>query len=276
MKVSWILCLVPLLAAPAFGQNGWNADAQTCQDQSGDPAIDACTRAIASGQLSQTNLAETYMNRGVEWRHKGDNDRAMADYDEAIRLNPNDAMTYNDRANIWADKGDLSHAIADYDQAIRLNPNYAKAYSNRGVANYYSRNWAASAADFARAHDLNSKDVYAMLWQALAGMRQPDSGWAARLEAQSQGLSQDWPWPLVRFYTGQIDADQVLAAVGGTDSGQQQDRICEAGFYLGEWKLVHGQAREAAEYLEKAQLNCPHSYSEYETAVRELKNLGSQ
>ena len=84
MKVSRILCLVPLLAASAFGQNGWNDDAQTCQNQSGDPAIDACTRAIASGQLSQTNLAETYMNRGVEWRHKGDDDRAMADYDEAM------------------------------------------------------------------------------------------------------------------------------------------------------------------------------------------------
>jgi lipoprotein NlpI len=273
MKVAWIVCLVSLLAAPALGQNGWNDDAQKCQNQSGDPAIEACTRAIASGQLSQANLAATYMNRGVEWRHKGEDDRAMADYDQSIQLDPNNAMTYNDRGNVWTDKGDYGRAIAEYDQAIRLNPNYAKAYNNRGVLHFAERDWAAAAADFARVHELNSKDAYAVLWQALAGMRQPQSGWAKRLEEESQGLSQEWPMPLLRFYAGQLTADQVLAAVG--DITAQPDRLCEVGFYLGEWKLNHGQAQEAAAYLEKAQSNCPHSYSEYLTAVRELKNLGS-
>lgn len=153
MKVSWVVCLASLLAVPAFGQNGWNDDAQICKDQSGDPAIAACTRAIESGQLSQASLAVTYMNRGVEWRHKGEDDRAMADYNQAIQLNPNDAMTYNDRGNVWVDKGDFEHAMADYNQSIRLDPNYIKAYSNRGVIRYEGGNWADAAADFARAHE---------------------------------------------------------------------------------------------------------------------------
>ena len=51
MKVSWVVCLASLLAVPAFGQNGWNDDAQICKDQSGDPAIAACTRAIGMRSL---------------------------------------------------------------------------------------------------------------------------------------------------------------------------------------------------------------------------------
>jgi lipoprotein NlpI len=273
MKLWWFFCIVPLLTTAALGQNGWNDDAQKCKDQSGDPAIEACTRAIASGQLSQPNLATTYMNRGVEWRHKGDDDRAMADYNQAIGLNPNYAMAYNDRGNVWADKGEFGRAIADYDQAIRLDANYAKAYYNRGVAHFVQGDWAA-AGDFARNHELNPKDSYAVLWQALAGMHQPDSGWAQRLEAAAQGLSQDWPMPLVRLYEGQITADQMLAAAGDTTA--DPGRLCDVGFYLGEWKLTHGQTQEAAAYLKKAQSACPHSYSEYETAIEELKKLGGQ
>jgi lipoprotein NlpI len=274
MKVSWLLCLLPLLAAPAFGQNGWNDDAQTCQDQSGDVAIEACTRAIASGQLSQPNLASTYMNRGVEWRHKGDDDRALADYNQSIKLNPSNSVVYNDRGNVWVDKGQYNQAIADYDQSIRLDPTYAKAFTNRGVLRLNNQEYAAASEDFAHSHDVNPKDDYALLWQAIAGMHQPNSGWTQQLVAEAKGLSQDWPMPLVSFYEGQITSDQLLAAAG--DLNAQPDRVCELGFYFGEWKLNHGQAQEAAKYLREAQSTCPHHYAEYETAVVELKKLGAQ
>ena len=59
---------------------------------------------------------------------------AILDYDEAIRLDPNDALAYYNRGY---DKGELRRyaaAIADYDEAIRLDPNDAHAYFNRGYA----------------------------------------------------------------------------------------------------------------------------------------------
>ena len=60
-------------------------------------------------------------------------EEAVADYDEAIRLNPNDDDAYNNRGIVKANLGQHEEAIADFDEAIRLNPNYAKAYSNRGI-----------------------------------------------------------------------------------------------------------------------------------------------
>lgn len=64
----------------------------------------------------------------------GNYDRALADYDEAIRLNPKDANAFYNRGVTHAMKYDNDRAIADYDEAIRLNPKDAKAFNNRGFA----------------------------------------------------------------------------------------------------------------------------------------------
>ena len=53
-------------------------------------------------------------------------DKAIADYTEAIRLNPKDAAAHCDRGRAYADKGDLDKANADYTEAIRLDPDYKR------------------------------------------------------------------------------------------------------------------------------------------------------
>src|SRR5438552_534474 len=52
---------------------------------------------------------------------------------EAIGLDPNHAAAYSTRGHCWSDKKDFDKAIADYDVAIRLNPT-ARWYINRGNA----------------------------------------------------------------------------------------------------------------------------------------------
>src|SRR5215510_9047323 len=108
-------------------------DADTCTkasgDMAGDVAIAACTRLIASGRYKGHDLAIFYRNRGNAWRSKGDNERAIADYDQAIRLDPKNAVAYYNRGNAWWGKGDLDRAIADYDQAIGLDPKDTAAYT---------------------------------------------------------------------------------------------------------------------------------------------------
>jgi len=79
------------------------------------------------------DFAEAYSNRGSAYADKGDLDHAIADYDQAIALKPDFAKAYYNRGVTYDEKGDLDHAIADYDQAIALKPDYADAYNNRGV-----------------------------------------------------------------------------------------------------------------------------------------------
>jgi len=60
-------------------------------------------------------------------------DRALADFSEAIRLDPADADSYNNRGLTYAAKGDRDRAIADYSTAIRLAPDDPAAFLNRGL-----------------------------------------------------------------------------------------------------------------------------------------------
>lgn len=78
--------------------------------------------------------AAAYLVRGVMYAVQGEHERALEDYDEAIRLDPEVADAYYNRGNARHDVGDLEGAIADYTQAIRLYPGYTEAYYNRGIA----------------------------------------------------------------------------------------------------------------------------------------------
>ena len=138
-----IVIAIGVLATPARAD-----DDATCHNASGEVAIAACTRAIASGRYSGIELAKLHTSRGVELKRKGDLDGAIKDYDVAIELNPNDLFAFNNRANAWRDKGDLDRAIADYGAAVRLDADYASAFTNRGLVYERKQDYPHARADF--------------------------------------------------------------------------------------------------------------------------------
>src|SRR5262245_27566591 len=75
--------------------------------------------------------AEAY-ERGWSHAEKGEHHQAIADFTEAIRLDPNFGSAYNNRGNSYAKKGDHDKAIADYTEAIRLDSNDGLAFYRRG------------------------------------------------------------------------------------------------------------------------------------------------
>lgn len=50
--------------------------------------------------------------------------KAIVDYDEAIRLKPEFPEAYNNRGVAKRDLGQYQEAIADYDKAIELKPEF--------------------------------------------------------------------------------------------------------------------------------------------------------
>ena len=130
MRVGAILAVgvaIGLMATPALA-------AGECRDQDTERQITACTRDIDSGALHGKSLAEAYMFRGRGWSRKADFDHALADFSEALRLDPTFAAAMNDRATVWYRKGQFDRAIEDFEVAVRLNPRDGAIRCNLGTA----------------------------------------------------------------------------------------------------------------------------------------------
>jgi Tfp pilus assembly protein PilF len=98
------------------------------------PTVAGCSVIIREGGEPPQNMAVAYIRRAIAYHAAGDNQRAIADDDEAIRLTPTSAIAFGNRGGAYEDMGDTSQAIRDYDSAIALKPDFARALSNRCFA----------------------------------------------------------------------------------------------------------------------------------------------
>jgi lipoprotein NlpI len=231
--------------------------------------ITACTSLIESGKESRQDQAVAHHNRGLAYAVKGDLDRAIADFTEAIRLDPKDALAYNDRGAAYAVKGDFDRAIADYSEAIRLDPKAVLAYKNRGGVYLYSGALPKALADFNQASELDPKYAYAALWVDIVSQR---SNLPSRLaDAAKQIDMTKWPAPVIRLYLSQSTLAAVLAAADNPDANIKKGQVCEANFFGGEFALQRGRKDEARRLLDLAAEDCPKTFIEYNSAKAELK-----
>lgn len=267
-----ILCAALMIVSPAAAQQ---SQARTwCYGNSTDvETIAGCTLVILSGRESQRNLASAYFNRGIAYKNKGDFDRAIADFTQAIQLNPKDAKPHVNRGNAYSDKGDFDHAIADYNEAIQLDPKFAFAYLNRGLANLFTGALPKAIADLNQASELDPKFAYAALWLDIAERR---SNLPSRLpEAIKQIDMTKWPAPVIRLYLGQLTPEAVLAAADDPDATKKKEQVCDANFFSGELALQRGAKDEATRLFRLAATGCPKNRDAYDSTNAELKALGA-
>src|SRR6266566_4762168 len=106
-----------------------------------------CTAVIESGGQTPQVLVGAFNSRGNAHLNNRNYDRAIADYNETIRLDPKYAMAFVNRAFAYQEKAQWdfdaylaegvyeNRAIRDLDEAIGLDPNSAVAFRNRGLVN---------------------------------------------------------------------------------------------------------------------------------------------
>src|ERR1700757_1110226 len=119
--------LVCVSAGCATHHQAAAVDPQACVNEANpDRRIDTCTRVIQSGLHSHADLARVLDSRGKAFLDKRFYDRAIRDFDDAIRLRPTDASAHFDRGLAYFYKGDYNRAMTDYDAAIVSDPTQAR------------------------------------------------------------------------------------------------------------------------------------------------------
>ena len=118
-----------------------------CESTDPDTKIAGCAAIIAANTETPQNLATAYINRGFAYHGENRNDLALPDFNQAIRLNPNDPAGYEGRGAVEINSGNIDQASSDYNTEIRLAPNASGGYKGRADVDANRGDWPAALAD---------------------------------------------------------------------------------------------------------------------------------
>ncbi len=105
---------------------------------------------------------------GISLADEGNADLAIKEFEEAIRLRPDDADAYNNLGSVYEGKGLYDLAISQYKEAIRLKPDFVDAHYNLGIAYYKKGQYDLAISQYKEATRIRPDYVYVQLGLGLA------------------------------------------------------------------------------------------------------------
>ncbi|MFC0242156.1 tetratricopeptide repeat protein [Rhodopseudomonas telluris] len=122
--------------------------ASAAQPEEADRTIALCGRLLASRKIERDDRIKALVARGDALARSGQVDRALVDYDDALRLDPKQPDVLNARGEAWRLKGDRPKALLDFSAALKLQPDHAAARANhKSLAMELERLGAQKAVD---------------------------------------------------------------------------------------------------------------------------------
>ena len=171
---------------------------------------DVFIRGPGPGSMGQTeeaarqpepSTASEFSLRGAREMRQGQFDKAVASFDQAVRLEPSQGKHYYNRGLAHLRAGQDGLALADLDKAVSINPKDPLALSARGEAQLMKGRYALAKKDFERVAQLAPADSQLISHQASvfegAGLyedavRSFDA--LAALSAAASGSDRFWGW----------------------------------------------------------------------------------
>lgn len=117
-------------------------------------------RANDTVSVLPMSQSEALLRRGYEKYRAGDYQGAIADYDESIRLDDQNADAFNERGLAKYALQDYQAALSDYDEALKLDDRHSNTYGNRGLAKHALRDYQGAIEDYNQAIRLNPQYAY--------------------------------------------------------------------------------------------------------------------
>jgi tetratricopeptide (TPR) repeat protein len=95
-----------------------------------DRIVTDCGALIDNDKTTRADRIKALAARAGILVRQGESDRAIADYDALLRLDPTRADIFNARGELYWKKGDRPQAVADFSAALKLDPNQPAAKDN--------------------------------------------------------------------------------------------------------------------------------------------------
>jgi Tfp pilus assembly protein PilF len=140
----------------------------------GDPKgrIEACTRVLADQAAPLALRTIAHRGRGQAYAGRRLYEFAVLDFDEALKLSPQDVPALVGRARALGNQGQYDRAIVDYSEVLRLGPRSDAIFNERGRIHIRKNDPAAAKADFDAAVLINPRNVHALNNRGLVLVKQ--------------------------------------------------------------------------------------------------------
>jgi tetratricopeptide (TPR) repeat protein len=207
--------------------------------------VDALQAWVDATMPSQTD--DDHVKRGDVFFKEKLYDRAIAEYSQAIKKNPQNVAAFTARGRAYHWKDDYDKAIDDYSKAIQIDPQNAGAYADRGWAYYLKKDYDRAIADFDIAIQ---NDVYAYGGRGSAHWRRKnydravaDFEKAFQIEPKSPDGYNSYAWLMA--------TDPEAKVRDGNKAVEYATKACE----LASWKGGYHLGTLAAAYAEVGQFD---------------------
>jgi len=135
MRATIVMASMLLVAAPASAPTTAQTYDQLRKwcygEATAEQTIQGCDAVIKTNRETPENLSAAFFNRGLSYHGKGQYDRAIPDYGQALALRPNYPEALYERGLAYRRSGQNDRAMQDYDQALRLKPDFVDALNSR-------------------------------------------------------------------------------------------------------------------------------------------------
>ncbi len=189
---------------------------------------------------------------------------AIADFTRAVDLRPYWFEPLLQRSLALRQTGDRNGALRDLGRAIGLRPQALDLYAYLGYLHFERRAWKEALADLRKALEggLEESDYPRLIeWiaRARSGERkEADEQLRSYLKGRPSRDGGDWPRALARYFLGELREGEL-----DKEAASNEDRRCEANYYVGIGLLLGGDrsgARRRFESSVKSGLRRNHEY----------------
>lgn len=198
--------------------------------------------SLEGNALADRDRAAALTERGIIYDDLGESDKALADFDAALKLTPKNANVHFARGDALSSKGRFKEAIDSFSRALALGSEDGDGVqTRRGIAEYFSGDNAAALDDFEHGANGASHSPYAMLWYLITAERFAGGAKPGIVEARRKEMGGEWPRPLYGLFTGDRTESDIEKLLAGANPAERRLNSCEAIFLY--WRVFSEQAR---------------------------------
>ncbi len=212
-----------------------------------DKALELAEKAVAA----EPDAAQPLYVRGLAKAALHRPTDAVADYDQALKIDPKKVEIYDSRGSEQFKLGRFAESVADFDRYLEAVPKQAPGHWRRGISLYYAGCYDDGRKQFAAYEQVDRNDVENAVWHFLCAAR---ADGVAKARESMLKIGKDTRVPMMKvydLYRGAAKPEDVLAAASDGDAteAERRERLFYAHLYLGLYFDATGDKKQALEHI---------------------------